>query len=684
MSIPNSQSQDSGRTPPLRPLRGLRGVRDEVLDTANWPTPDEAGLPNEKRRAYLARKRAVLLFFDGSTAETVRAKTGVSLEHIRRLIKDRCIQSHPDGRLWGWRGLVPELRIHGYARRRQVRPNKWGQGASGALGATFLRCAEIKLEERFTAKILSAARAAADTPAAPPLREAKVAKFALFRWFLEELRRLQFEVKGEWPFNTERQGYVTICRYIDRVLSENPRAMVSREGGNDGLKKMRTGDGVDRPIFRPFQRVECDAHKKDGRFIVLVPTPDGEYVERLVRRLWVIVILEVVSRSVLGYYLSFRREVSSDDVLAAIKSALGKWHKRDVIFSENAYHPDAGFPSSVAPGLVGACWDEFSVDGALAETCTRVASKLEEVVGAKIVSPYNSFAKRRTPDDRPFIESFFRTLEHKGLQRLSVSTGGKPADKKGRDPAKNAVASRFQLEYAEELLDVTIANYNATPHSSLPNRSPLQSLQVKLSSGRLEVRQADPKEVEMFLSTRVLCCVHGAAKSGRRPYVTYKNARYTSDILGRRYDLVGDYIWIIQHRENDARFVMASTQDGQDLGMLRAAPPWHRTPHSVYVRAACMALARKRLIYLATNTDPIEQLIDYAERESNKKLPPHPAYLEARRILARYAEEMEGQPMAEIARARLAELAPAPSGSKAVVPAPAESPLPLRRKVVQR
>lgn len=686
LSCPSLMDENCGATNSPEPLRRLRGLDSEVLDTANWPTPDEAGLPHEKRKCYLARKRAVRLYFEGCSAPTVRAMTGVSLEHVRRLIRDRCTQPHPDGRVWGWRGLVPEVRIHGYLRHCQVRPDAWGQGAAGALGATFVRCSDSNLEERFRSRILHTARIAADTAGVQSLREVKLSKLGLFKWFLNQLRGLQFEVKGEWPFNTERQGYVTVYKYIDKVLGEDPRAMVASEGGNNGLRKMRTGDGVDRPVFKPFERVECDAHKKDGRFIVLVPSPDGGYVERLVHRLWVIVILEVVTRSVLGYYLSIRREVSSDDVLAAIKSALSKWSRRMIVFSNNAYHPDAGFPSSVAPEFVGVCWDEFSVDGALAETCKRVATKLEEVVGAKIVNPYNSFAVRRSPDDRPFIESFFKTLERQGQQRLSISTGGKPADKKGRDPATNAIACRFQLEYAEELLDVLIANYNATPHSSLPNRSPLQSLQLKLSSGHLAMRHADPQEVKMFLSTRVLCRVHGSAKTGRRPYVNYKNARYSNDILGRRYDLVGDYIWIVQHRDNDARFVLASTQDGFDLNMLRAAPPWHRTPHSVYVRATCVALARKRLIYLASHTDPIEQLISYAESEPNKKLPPHPAYLEARRILAQYAEEMEGRSMAEIAKARLVEQHAATSASDPQV-VPPESPepqLPPRRKIVQR
>lgn len=633
-------------------LRQLRGISPECLDIQNWPRFDEAILPDDKRRTYLMRKKAVELFLKGQSAQTIKACTGITIDYIRRLIRTRCVVTHPDGRLFGWRGLIPSARVNDYRRQRKVRVDKWGKGASGALGLTFSACSATMLQQRFDRKILRAASDAGANKNTHRLKLVRFEKVRLFRWFLEELRKQELEVKGEWPFNTERMGYVTICKYIDRVLDAHPRAKVSSQGGADAVVKMRSGDGVNRPVFSPYFRVECDAHKKDGRFIVLVPSPDGGYVERLVHRLWVIVILEVVSRAVLGYFLSMRREVNSDDVLATIKRALTKWRKRTISFSENAYHPEAGFPSSIDERLVGACWDEFSVDGALAETCKRVEQKLNDVVGAKVVSPYNDFSVRRSKDDRPFVESFFRTLEQKGLQNLSISTGGNPSEKHGRDPAKIAITSRFQIEYAEELLDVEIANYNATPHSSHPNRSPLQVLQFHMSSRGLAPRVVDPHEVEMLFSKRVLCKIHGGAESGRRPYVNYEYGRYSSDLLGRRYDLVGKHLWIVQPTE-DARFVRATTESGIDLGTLQASPPWHRTPHNVFVRKTCHALARKRLIYLASHTDPVEQLAEYAESQIDKKLPPHPGYLESRRILREFAETLTGQSMVDAARERL-------------------------------
>lgn len=49
--------------------------------------------------------------------------------------------------------------------------------------------------------------------------------------------------------------------------------------------------------------------------------------------------------------------------------------------------PGAGLLSYRFPELAGACWNEFSVDGALANICARVENVLRDVVGARIVKP---------------------------------------------------------------------------------------------------------------------------------------------------------------------------------------------------------------------------------------------------------------------------------------------------------
>jgi hypothetical protein len=436
---------------------------------------------------------------------------------------------------------------------------------------------------------------------------------------------------------------MTICKYINHVLDSNPKQAVRVLGGPDIEKKFIAGDGVDRPVNNIFQRVEMDAHKIDGRFCVMMPTLDGDYHPKIIHRVWVIVIIEIVSRAVLGYFLSMAKEVSKDDVLRTVKNALTPWQRRNITFSDEAYIDGAAMPSGLSNHFVGICWDETSVDGALAETCQHVESVLNDVVGSKLISPKSGYSSRRSKDDRPFIESYFRSLASRGFQKLSNTTGSKPSEKKGRDPDKVALTSQFQLEYAEELLDVLIANYNATPHSGLGHRSPLDYLQFISSRKDIVLRRADAKSVQGILVYRKKCRVNGSLKDGRKPYVNFIDARYTNETLQQRFDLINNCICVVNHLEDDARVVQASTLDGQILGILRASPPWHKLPHSLRVRRAIKALLRKEKFLVASYGDATEAFIEYCESQACRKLPVHPIYLETRRILAQQANQNIGE-----------------------------------------
>jgi hypothetical protein len=132
---------------------------------------------------------------------------------------------------------------------------------------------------------------------------------------------------------------------------------------------------------------------------------------------------------------------------------------------------------------------------------------------------------------------------------------------------------------------------------------------------------------------------------GRRPYFNFANARYSAEWLCLRTDLIGKNLWLHIENENDARWATVSTQSGEFLGAVRAAPPWHLTPHTLYIRQSIRSLDKRRLIQLSSQCDAVEELVRYAEASENKKLQPHPAYLEARRVLQMHAERLAGQSM---------------------------------------
>ena len=247
--------------------RNLRGITDrEDFSLGNWPDPDVGTLSKRDLDRFLKRKEAVVLYLQGTTSAAVFTATGIHARFLNRMIRERCMHPHPDGRIYGWRALVPSVRIVQYHRQTKVRADANGRGASGAL-ITLLQ-QEPEFTKQLNKQIIKTF---------PDLRlgEIRRPRHALWAWFLKELRALGYETRNEWPFTMKTMGYPTLCRDSDSILSANPVKAARIVGGPDLQKKMVSGDGIDRPVQNPFERVEMDAHKLDGRFVVMIPQAGG-------------------------------------------------------------------------------------------------------------------------------------------------------------------------------------------------------------------------------------------------------------------------------------------------------------------------------------------------------------------------------------------------------------------------
>jgi hypothetical protein len=261
----------------------LGGARDQI-DTTTWEPLDEGALSDEYRKLYKARKAGVEAFFHGASGRAIKEVSGFSRTQIYRLITERCLAIYKDGLPAGWRGLKPHERLAPYTRRAPLAPDPWGAGTAGALQLLFATKGGHELRTRFEKRILR------KIGLKDKLSSKKIAKQELIVWFLKEAESL-FEVPEEhWPFDREKQGKVTLSKFIEQVLDQNPIRARELEGGPEAVKKAKAGDGVDRPKLRLLERVECDAHKLDVRCVVNFPNPAGGWSQRLVHRIWVIVI----------------------------------------------------------------------------------------------------------------------------------------------------------------------------------------------------------------------------------------------------------------------------------------------------------------------------------------------------------------------------------------------------------
>jgi putative transposase len=545
--------------------RLLDTIDRTLLNLEQWPGVCEEAIKDPNRlMQYKARRRAVELLVDRVPIAQIQSATGISGRMALHWLR-RALRIHPDGLIFGFRALIPWIHIVPYRRHATV---DWegpsGSGGSGAFDKLLRDYPELK--ELIDGEILKKKR--------KQVYESRISIKSLHKRFLDRCRELDLDIGLKYPFNTTKLAYVALSEYVHELIKANVVAATSARFGSDVAKKLQAGDGSARPVSTPFSRVECDAHHIDAIFCILIPSIFGDLIPKVVHRLWLIVVKEVVSRAILGYHLSLRNECNTADILEAVRNSLRKWEPRELLIPTMQYADKAGFPSSYNERLLGACWDEFSVDAGLANLSGPVISKLKDVVDASpVVLP------RHNPNDRPFVERFFGVMEEAGFHRLPNTTGSGPMDPRRKNPELAAVKYTIQLEYLEDLVDVLIANSNSTPHSGIGYRTPLEYLEFLCAKDGRWPRQADPSKVERILSFYKTATVRGGVDIGRRPYVPLYSVNYSSDILKQSYGLLGKKLSLEINRR-DLRTVRAYSESGAELGILRAAPPCtlHLTP----------------------------------------------------------------------------------------------------------
>jgi hypothetical protein len=305
------------------------------------------------------------------------------------------------------------------------------------------------------------------------------------------------------------------------------------------------------------------------------------------------------------------------------------------------YARKAGFPSSHNARFLRACWDEFSVDAGMANLSGPVVEKLKDVVDANTI-----VLARHNPNDRPFVERFFGVLEETGFHRLPNTTGSSPKDPRRKNPELAAIKYSIQLEQLEDLIDVLIANSNSTPHGGIGYRTPLEYLESLCAKEGSWPRQADPSKVERILSFYRTVSVRGGTDTGRRPFVTLFGVKYSSDVLKQAYHLLGKKLSVEINRR-DLRTVRAYTPGGAELGILRAAPPWHLTPHTLEMRQVINSLAGRKVLNYVEQSDPVMALLEHLEKIALQGKIVPPLYLEVRKLFTQHLSEFRSDPPQE-------------------------------------
>ncbi len=543
----------------------LRNIRETWKDM-----PIEA-IPEKQREQFVMRKLAVDMYIDGSNSIEIEGKTGVFHNNIPRLI-ERCTTLNEFGEYYGYEALLSNRRIISSDKGTQNREFGLLLSTYPELKSFIEGCwygdKKYTLEKNMNTK-------------------------TLHMRFLKKCLELGVP-DYEYPFNTDTKAYVSLTKYVKDLDKNNIKKAASRESKDICQKIMSTGYGTrysNNPIA-PFSAVQIDGHIIDMIYNIELLHEDGTIERKIATRAWLIAVIDVATRCILGYSISQEFNYNQYDVLEAVQNSIIP-HKRPVITIDGLRYPNnGGYYSEVYPELKYALFDTVMLDNAKSHLAQNTMNKLIDQLYCSV--NYGSVA---TPETRGIIERFFGTLETRGFHKLPSTTGSNIRDLKRKNPEKAAVNYDVTLEEIIQLMDVLIAEYNTTPHSGIENLTPLECLKRRVLENGMYPTIADDETIKnieklnYIIDTRI---VRGGTKvSGRRPYINYQGTEYRCSELSVNEEYIGETITLYIN-PRDISELEAYSSKGYFIGVLRARGEYGTRSHSLKTRKNAQKLARER------------------------------------------------------------------------------------------
>lgn len=574
------------------------------LDINNWPIVNVLELKGEKLKVYRNRERAVSLYMQNNASlQEIKEETGIDAKEVRDFVR-RCLTYDPKSNIiWGFRALIPSKRISEYKRKQKTNNNSQKPlGLNGAFKDLLRNYPEID-------KIIIAAylrRRDAN------VKRPKLSGDEIHRLFLKQC---EYEGIGlhQYPFNTEDKAFRSLYRYFKEIDHRYYSEAVKLYGEKSAKSARYRGNKTDDELIlnRPYQRVQFDGHKIDAMFTITFTTPEGDTITEVIERIWLLVIVDVATRAILGHHLCLNKEYNLDDVLHCIRNSIIPYEKIEFTIPGLSYHQAGGIPSAEIPEAAWALWNEFSIDNGKPNLANQVKDRLYQVVECTVnPGPVD------TPEVRGIIERLFRSLEVMGYHKLVSTTGSNPSDPIRNNPEHQAKKYDISISDLEELTHVLISDYNGIPHSGVRNLTPLQVMKQRIERG-MEPRLLEPEKRKeaIFFSLQTKRKINGDITQGKRPFIYFEGVPYRNDVLSNSTNLVGQELTLLVNTD-DIRTIRAFFSDGSELGYLRAYGIWGITPHSLRTRKAINKLKKDRKIFFNQYQNPFEIYHEYITQKA--------------------------------------------------------------------
>lgn len=569
-----------------------------------WPNVDTSHLQPDEQDDTTALCQALWdLFSDApATVASILRQYGVHREKLYRAARI-CLTKHPDGKIWGFRAALKYARKKPYERQIAVQPVAYERtGCAGAFSQLMLDYPAIEQTIRKAVRD-RCEPVKAGKQVRQPIRD-------LHREFIKACRDAGITA-DRYPLNTSRQALRSLSTFISSLVNKDFDMAASHAGG----KNPRNAPGAVEQApaaTHPFDVVEFDGHRIDLRLTIKMIDPFGMEQTLELQRVWILVILDVYTRAVLGYHIALGKEYNKDDVAATIQAALTPAVPRQYRIPELIVKQGGGFPSAIVPQTAFACWDWFRMDGAKSHLAGDTLIRLNQIVGC-----WTDNGPPATPNDRPYIERFFHLLAKHFAHRLPGTVGSSPdsIERALSDP-KGDLRLFVELPELEDMVHVLQSNYNATAHPGVGGKTPLEAMAYSVRSPGWEVRTVPmPLRSNLCLMQEARTVqIKGSAASGTRPHINFCHVRYTSTILAGNSGLIGRKVRIY-YDVRDIRAVKAFFEDGTELGILTATRPWSLTPHSLRLRQEIHRLIAERKLLPTHEECPVVAWTRYKWRQ---------------------------------------------------------------------
>lgn len=583
-----------------------RSLDPYLLRYQYWPVVDPQLLALPKRARFNKLRTAIEALCDGRRYSDVSREYEISRSGLHYLLK-RCLETHPDGRVWGYRALIHGVSMNGYVRSTPPDKNRVhdGYGLVGCFELLLRR--HSKLGETIRKEIKGVGKLA--------IREGGLNIAALHRKLIEQLRR---EGLGpdDYPFNTRNLGYVSLVGYINRCVDEGDDTAARHIFGKSAQDGLQAGTGK-KGVLRALHPLEivCYDEQKLPFVGTLALEIDGVEHDVALSRGYLCLLVDTVSLAILGYAIAGAERFQASQLLEAVEMFMVPWRPRELTISGLKYQQGGGQPSGVLPACRGQMFSILSVDNHLTHLANSVVGHLRQRLGISI-----RFGPIRRWISRYVVEGVFAELQKRNFRRLPSTTGSGPDDPAVTNPNKKAVDLRIRMADLLQIVDVVIANHNARVFPSLMARTPLEVLATYLGDqSRFSILPRVTEDLmndPQIVVERVTVTVRGSRARGRHPYVQLDYGKYTNDYLNQAWNMVGEKLTAVIPR--DCRTIRVFRQDGSEFGSLCVMGNWSRSAHTREMRKIIRSLQRQRVLSQEMD-DPVATYMEHLKKEAARR-----------------------------------------------------------------